>query len=553
MSVTAMPSGDEVASRTPSPVRDRRFLTFLGGAAMADIGDQAWIVILAYAAARSGDPVIATVTVAAGTVPRAILDLVGGAVADRLPTRPLLVSVAGARVLALAVGLLALISFPHQTIPIMIGVAALFGAADALHKPATFTMPRQLLNVRQVVRAASLRQLVTRLAMLGGPVLAGVALGAFELPGAMAWLLVVFVVAAVLLSLVRVRYQRDPAESETVLASIRGVVEYLKSENPARALVYSLIGLNFFVIPVVNVGVALRVADEGWGAQTLGILMACVGVGAVLGTAITLRIKPRYPMRFALILLVAQGFAIGMVGIMPMVGVGISLGLVGLTAGLSSPMLAGTAQAVVPANYVGRVFAVVGLADDALIPFALIGYGLVTDRIGLPVTTLFCGVGMVLLMLIGLSRRSLRNLRIARPSDAAAPAGNARRSATDDTADDSADAHQARHAADEPPTLQAGQRARRFGDPAAPPPVEQPSEDPADPVERQSGPIARPAPRDVADPAGHPVDPGEQVARRRAIDGLGRPVQAVNGSSANGAGRRAVGDHANPSHSAGAR
>lgn len=421
---------------SPSPSRDRRFLMFLGGTAAADIGDQAWIVILAYAAAQSGSAVVATLTVAAGTVPRAILDLVGGAIADRLPTRPLLVSVAGARVLTLAAGLLALIWFPDHEIPIVVGVAVLFGAADALHKPATFTMPRQIVGVDHVVRAAGLRQLVNRLALLGGPALAGVVLVAVAVKGAVAGLLAVFLLAAILLSLVRVRYRREDPPGESVLASLRSVVEFLRTDNPSRSLVYSLIGLNFFVIPVLNIGIALRAHQEGWSAQVLGILVACVGVGAALGTLVTLRIKPRHPMRFALTLLVFQGFALGVVGLLPMIGVGISLAVVGLTAGLSSPMMAGTAQAIVPANYIGRVFAVVGLADDALVPFALAGYGLVTDRIGLATTTIICGIGMAALMGVGLLRRPLRNLRLDPPDHSP---GESDRSNTESSGKDDSD------------------------------------------------------------------------------------------------------------------
>jgi MFS family permease len=435
-----MPGGDEAAPRVPSPGRDRRFLTFLGGAAAADIGDQAWIVILAYAAAQSGSAVTATLTVAAGTVPRAILELVGGAVADRLPTRPLVVSVAGARVLALAAGLLALIALPEHSIFVIVGIAVLFGAADALHKPAIFTMPRQIVGVDHVVRAASLRQLVNRMALLGGPALAGAVLAAVALPGAVAGLLAIFLLAAVLLSLVRVRFRREEVQRESVLASLRSVVEFLRADHPSRALVYSMIGLNFFVIPVLNVGVALKAHQEGWSAQVLGILLACVGVGAALGTLVTLRIKPRHPMRFALALLVLQGFALALVGLLPMVGVGISLALVGLTAGLASPMMAGTAQAIVPSNYIGRVFAVVGVADDALIPFALVGYGVVADRVGLSTTTVICGIGMAVLMGIGLLRRPLRNLRLDQPGDEAAgsdrPEGESAPEDPDDAGDD---------------------------------------------------------------------------------------------------------------------
>jgi MFS family permease len=324
-------------------------------------------------------------------------------------------------VLVLVAGLVALVNMPDRTIPIMIGVAVLFGAADALHKPAVFTMPRQLVTVGQLVRAAGLRQLIARGAMLAGPAAAGVVLAGFAVPGAIAGLLAVFAVAAIFLSLVRVRYPREPAARQSVVASTREVVGYLRTDSVARSLVLALVGLNFFVIPVVNAGVALRVHAEGWGPGVLGLLMAALGVGAVLGTAATLRIKPVYPMRFALILLITQGVALAMVGVLPMVGVGVALGLTGLTAGLSSPMLSATAQALVDQNYTGRVFSLTTLADDALVPFALVGYGLVVGMIGIGPTTLICGAGMALLMGGALLRRPLRTARIEDADQTARP------------------------------------------------------------------------------------------------------------------------------------
>ena len=395
-----------------NPVRDSRFFGYLAGAALADVGDQAWIVILAYAAAQSGDPLTATLTVAAGTVPRAVLDLVGGAVADRLPTRRLLALAAVGRVAVLLLGLLALTRTPAHAVWIMAGVAVVFGAADAMHKPAIATLPRQLVPPHQLVQAIGLRQLMARSALLVGPALAGLALGAWALEGSVLGLVVLFGGAAVLLGLIRTRYQREPAPRQSVIAATREVIDYLRIDEPARALVVTMIGLNFFVTPVVNAGVALRAHHLGWGAHTLGLLIACIGVGAVVGTVIALRIKPTYPMRFALLMLVGQGVGLGLSGVLPLVGSAIALAFVGFTAGISSPMLGGTTQAIIHETYLGRVYALQGFADDALIPIALVGYGAVAGAIGVSSATVLCGIAMAVLMGLGLLRRPLRNLQL---------------------------------------------------------------------------------------------------------------------------------------------
>lgn len=422
-------------------------LRYLGGTGLADVGDQAWIVILAYAAASTGNPLTATLTVAAGTVPRAVLDLVGGAIADRLPTRPLLGVAAGARVLALVLALIALIRIPDHAIWIMVGLAILFGAADAIHKPAIGTLPRQLVPLQQLVKTVGYRQLLARSALLVGPALAGVVLGAWALKGALGGLIALFAVAALLLGGVRARYQRELSPRQSVVASTREVIGYLRSDARARALTFTMIGLNFFVIPVISAGIALRVQEKGWGVHALGLLTAAIGVGAVLGNLISLRLKPTYPMRFALIMLISQGFGLALAGMLPMVGAGIALALVGFTAGVSSPMLGGTTQAIVQESYLGRVYALFGLADDALIPFALIGYGALAGLIGVGPTTVICGIAMAVLMSVGLFRRPLRTLRLDQGESA--ESATMQGSAADDAPADAAPADDAPVDADE--------------------------------------------------------------------------------------------------------
>lgn len=392
--------------------RDRNFLRYLGGVAAADVGDQAWLTVLAWTAAQTGRPVAATLVLAAGTVPRAVLALVGGAVADRLPSRPLLIGANGVRVLVLLAGVAGLLGLPGHTLAVAVGVAVLFGAADALHIPAIGTMPRQLVDGSQLLRAASMRQLVQRLASIAGPSAAGFVLAAVKLPGALLGLAALFAVAAVLLTTVRIRHPRDESVDQPVLASIRDVLGYLRRDRNAGGLVLALVGLNVFVIPVVSAGVALRAHEQSWGPETLGLLLGAVGLGAVVGTVCTLRIRPTHPLAFALLMLMLQGGALAVVGAAPLVGVGVALGVVGLTSGLASPLLSGTLQATVDQVYLGRVFALISLSDNGLIPLSLVGFGALSGGIGVGTTSLLFGAAMVLLMFSAFVRPTLRRLRV---------------------------------------------------------------------------------------------------------------------------------------------
>ncbi|MGI8456852.1 MAG: MFS transporter, partial [Propionibacteriaceae bacterium] len=399
---------------TPQPVRPpqvgRPFFTFLVGVTLADLADRAWLVVLAFTAASLGSPFTATLVIAAGTLPRAVLVLVGGAFADRLPTRPLLVAadVLRAVVLLAAVAVLTVNALP--VLPLMVVVGVLFGAADAVHLPSVGTMPRQLVATDGLIRAAGLRQMGGRIAYLAGPPLAGVALGALLLPGTLAVLVVPFVVAAVVMGLVRTRYPREAARSQSVYASVRELIGHLRGRDDSRRLVLSLVGLNFFAIPVVTVGVALRVTAEGWGPTHLGLLIGLVGAGAIVGTLVTFRLRSPRPLRLAYAMLALQGVALATIGVAPEWGVGLALGLVGLTSGLACPPLAGMLQARVEPAYLGRVYSLIALADDGILPLALAGFGAITAAIGIGWAVALSGLGMTAWMGASYCRPRLRNL-----------------------------------------------------------------------------------------------------------------------------------------------
>ncbi len=420
---------------TPEPVRPprvgRAFSTFLVGVTLADLADRAWLVVLAFTAASAGSPLVATLVIAAGTVPRAVLVLAGGAVADRLPTRPLLVLADVVRAVALVVAVLCLSVDGFPVLPLMVAVGVVFGAADAVHLPAVGTMPRQLVPAEGLIRAAGLRQMGGRVAYLAGPPLAGVALSALLLPRTLGALVVPFALAAVVMGLVRTRYPHEEARSQSVVASVRELIVHLRGHDDSRRLVYSLVGLNFFAIPVVTIGVALRVTAEGWGPTRLGLLLGLVGAGAIVGTLITFRLRSPRPLRLAYAMLTLQGVALAVIGVAPQWGVAAALALVGLTSGLACPPLAGMLQARVEPTYLGRVYSLISLADDGFLPLALAGFGAVTALIGLAWTVAVSGLGMVAWMGASLCRRQLRDLPLpsaeptqpgpARPDPGAAP------------------------------------------------------------------------------------------------------------------------------------
>ena len=69
--------------------------------ALSDAGDQIWTIALAWTAVHVATPAAAGLVVAAGTVPRALVLLLGGVVADRYDARRVMILANGARIAVL--------------------------------------------------------------------------------------------------------------------------------------------------------------------------------------------------------------------------------------------------------------------------------------------------------------------------------------------------------------------------------------------------------------------------------------------------------------------
>lgn len=407
MSATAAQAS---AAASRSPLRDPRVAGYISSRTVSDVADQVWLVGLVFAAAQLGDPQTAALVIAAGTVPRAVLMLLGGTVADRVDARRLMVSADAARVALLVAGALALTAVP--VVPVLVAVGVAFGVAAALSDPAATTFPRRLVTPSELTRLAALRQLGGRAALLGGAPLGGLVLATADLAGVMVTDAILFALAAVLLLLVRPRFPRAPAAREPVLAAVRSGVRYVRRTPRVLYLVIALSGLNVFVTPVTTVGLALRVTDEAWGPQVLGVLLGCLGAGAAVGTVVTLRWRPRRPVMAAQVVLLAQAGGLLAVGLAPLAGVAAAVMVIGVTAGIASPLLAGTFQATVDETYLGRVASLLSLADDGLMPLAMAAFGTLVAVAGLTWACTVCGVGMATLMLIGLARPEVGDLGV---------------------------------------------------------------------------------------------------------------------------------------------
>ena len=271
------------APEVPAFSCDRTVHAWLALKGVSDAGDAAWTIALAWTAVQIASPAVAGFVVAAGTIPRALVLLLGGVIADRFNTLRVLRIITLARVavlLATVVG----VQSAGASVPLLLGVAVAFGVCDAVFEPSVATLGRQLVREEDLAAYMGAGQTASRLGTMLGAALGGglVALGgltAAALVNVATYAVVFLALAAVLVA----RFPLPRAGSEPVLRSIAAGFGYLRSDTSAMALVLALSGLNLAVGPALGLGLALRVQKGQWGPEVLGLLQALVGLGAAGG------------------------------------------------------------------------------------------------------------------------------------------------------------------------------------------------------------------------------------------------------------------------------
>ncbi|HEY5492440.1 MAG TPA: MFS transporter [Gemmatimonadaceae bacterium] len=263
-------------------VHSPNFRLFFAGQTTSLIGT--WMQQIAsgwLALQLSNDPFLVGVVAAAGTLPILILSLPGGVVADRYH-RLSIVSIAQAFMLAEATLLWWFTWSGRITIGWLIALALLGGIFAAFEIPARQSMFIELVGKEHVLDAIAINSSGFNFARIAGPSLAALVIAHLGI----AWCFGINALSylAVLASLALIRLPRqDRAPSGRPMHALGEALTYVRRHRLTWVLirvvaVYSLLG-----IPVLTLLPVLARDVLGLGAGGYGVLMTCVGVGAMLG------------------------------------------------------------------------------------------------------------------------------------------------------------------------------------------------------------------------------------------------------------------------------
>jgi MFS family permease len=350
------------------------------------------------------------VVAAAGFVPAAVLGPVGGALADRLERRRLLLVTTTIQTgLAALLTLLAATGTPSPWVVTAIVLAA--GCTSAIGFPTYQTLLPDLVPPEDVVGAVALSSAQWNLGRVIGPAVAGIVIGF----GGYAWAfgLNALSFGAVFVAIAALSLPPPHHDGSSILEAIRGGIAYTRRDPGLRSVMILVVLNSFLAAPFIALvpAMAIKVFDRGAGATSF--LTTVQGAGAVVMALSLGALASRFGSRRTLVgMLWGLPPALAVYALAPTLWAsGVAIFVVGLLylGALSSFM--SIAQLRAPARVRGRVLSLITMALGALYPLGSIIQGSLADEYGLRTVTLASGVLMA---------GSLAVLWIAQPRIAAA-------------------------------------------------------------------------------------------------------------------------------------
>lgn len=383
-SSTTVPPSLADAVETPAH-RDGNVLRWLAAYTASMTGDSVYYIALSWAAVQSGTPAQAGVVMSVSALPRALLMLGGGVIADRFGPRRVVIgsdAVRCAAVLAVA----ALLYLAGPGLGALALLAFVFGTVDAVFMPAVGALPARVTTRGQLTRVQGMRGLGIRFASVVGGPLGGLAVAVGGAATAFAFAGLLIAISVPLLVSVRIREldgqavarsahgeAPEPGAVGTAWSDLRVGLRYIRRHRVLAPLMLAVaLGDLGFVGPL-NVGLTLLADERGWGSAGMGWVLGGFGAGAGLASLV-LAVRGRVPHAGHVMAYACLGgaVAIGALAFVPGVvaAAGVAL-LIGLLAGLSGALCGALLQTQADPACLGRVTAVASLVSLGFAPLSM--------------------------------------------------------------------------------------------------------------------------------------------------------------------------------------
>jgi MFS family permease len=432
-----------------APLRHRNFSLLFIGQLVSTLGDQAYALALPWTVlVATGDPRQMAIVLAAEALPRVLFLLIGGALADRLgPRLVMLVADVGRAGVVGALGVTLFFGLPPLWV--VATLAALQGVGSGLFQPGSQALIPQTVADEELPAANGLMQTIQFFSLTIGPALGGVATAA---QASIAFLADAASFAVSALTLFGMRLPRrgarrsaapdamdgsEATQRTSLLREMGAGVKYAFGHPLIRVTMAVTVLANFALSGVLGVAIVVLINQMTHNALALGLVFAAAGVGGVLG-GLSAGLLGRLPRRGVVglslwiviaALLAVMPLASGLSGQWPLdvdlltalplgaldttgrlIVIATLLGVTGFVLAIVDTMFLTIFQRRIAPEYLARVFSVLFVAGGIAQPLSLVLAGVVTATLGVEASFLAAGAILLVAIVVGLSSRELRRV-----------------------------------------------------------------------------------------------------------------------------------------------
>ena len=389
--------------RLPSVLRDEpQYRLLFGSQVLSIMGDRVTAIALPFAVlAIDGGVADVALVSAAQFLPFVLLALPAGVWADRWDRKKILIASDAVRLLCQLAAATLLLG-GGATVPSLVALAAMYGAADAFFAPAFSGMLPSTVSPTNLQPANALRGLSFSFGSVAGPVVAGLLIAFAGGPGgALLFDAVTFAVSIALLVPLKARvveevmHEEDPASTTNHFwTSLREGWGEVRSRSWVLGFLVGISAYHLIVLPSIFVIGPVLMDRELDGARSWAIITACFGVGAVLGDLLFLRWRPPHAMRVASLMLVGASCQAAFIGSgLGTWGIGVLELLAGICVTGAFTLWETSLGEHIPDRSLSRVSSYDYLSSNGIIPLGNLLAGLASAAYGIHETL----VGMTVL------------------------------------------------------------------------------------------------------------------------------------------------------------
>ncbi|TMD39904.1 MAG: MFS transporter [Chloroflexi bacterium] len=348
-------------------------------------------------------------------LPRAVLMMVGGALADRLSARLTMLGSMSLRAIFVA-PLAVLVLTGRVQLAEVYGIAVVFGIVDAFFWPARTSILPRVVADHELEPGNAVLNVTAQASVILGPVLGGLIVAVFGIGWAFAGDAACFLLGA--LFILWLPAAARPASGKAhpdgglggqIVAGLR----YAWADIGIRVTLIVIAVVDFAANGALGVGLpTIAHGRFAAGATGLGVLLGAWGVGATAGAVSAGFVSP--PKRFGLLIValcVWLGFGIVGVGLVPsLVLAALLMGVSGVSTGVVNTYAVSWLQRRIDPAMQGRVMSIVMFASMGLTPVAYGASGALADVN--PTLLFVIAGGMILACGVGaIASRAVRELR----------------------------------------------------------------------------------------------------------------------------------------------